>query len=515
MPKIVRRTALIGGVATALGVAGMSQATAAAPAPAPSTAARVRRAVDLLDGVVHRTQAITTIPGVAVGVIFCGKLIYAKGFGVRKVGSAAKVDAKTVFQLASVSKPISSTALSAAVSKGLFEWSDPIRKGLPGLTLADPWISDHVTLADMYSHRSGLPEHVGDILEDLGYSRSQIFSRLRLLPLGPFRLQYDYTNYGLTAAGISAAAQTGQSFEAFAQSQLFGPLGMTSTSATFADLQKRTNRAALHRKIKGVWKPNLSFNLDRQAPAGGISSDILDLAKWVTMLLAQGKYNGKTIVDKAEILEMWKPQSVRQPAAEIGGPTGFYGLGWNIDNDATGKLLIQHSGAFGTGAGTNVLLSPATDLAIIALTNGSPVGLPEAINRIFLDEVEFGKPTQDWLKLFMDAFSQMDPDQTNYNVPPKVFKPARSLSRYVGTYRNAYWGDLTVSLTHGTLLFTIGPENMVFSLTHYTGDEFFFITRGESATGESGALFGGGPGNTKTLKISAWNEGGLGTFVRA
>src|SRR5205807_9325496 len=103
--------------------------------------------------------------------------------------------------------------------------------------LADPWVSSHVTIADMFSHRSGLPDHAGDLLEDLGYSQDQIIERLRLEPLGAFRLQYAYTNYGLTEAGEAAASQVGQTWPELAQKMIFGPLAMTSSSFRFADLQ--------------------------------------------------------------------------------------------------------------------------------------------------------------------------------------------------------------------------------------------------------------------------------------
>jgi CubicO group peptidase (beta-lactamase class C family) len=506
--------------AAILGAAGLTAAdlsgnAVAAPPAGEITPTGVQYAVSQLTHIIDADQAATGIPGLAAAVVYDGKVVYAKGFGVREVGKPAKVDTNTVFQLASVSKPITSTVISAAATKGKLSWDEPVRQGLPTFTLKSPYVSTNVTLADMYSHRSGLPDHAGDLLEDLGYSQSAIFNKLRQEPLTPFRTEWAYTNYGLTAAGESAANVTGQSFEQFAQNLLFEPLGMTSTSTTFAALSSRTDRAALHKKINGVWTPNLSFDVDRQAPAGGVSSSVNDLTKWVTMLLNQGTYNGQRIVDVNDLLRVWNPNIVSAPASTVGGGSGFYGLGWNVTYDATNQLTVDHSGAFSTGAATNVLLLPSSKLGIITLTNGFPVGLPEAINRSFVDDAKYGHQTRDWLAIFQNAYAGLDQLNDQYDTPPKVVSPARPLSDYTGIYNSTYWGPITVSEQNGKLSFVAGPAQERFALIHYTGDVFYFVTRGESQSGQSGMTFaGGGSGKASRVTVQAWDASKLGTFTR-
>lgn len=509
-------------VAGLVALAGCTAPVAPAPAgsPPPATAApgaitedSVKAGVGALDGIVNAGMTATGIPGVAVAVVHQGEVVYAKGFGLREVGKPEAVDTGTVFQLASVSKSISSTVIAAAVKQGKVAWDVPVQKFRPGFTLSDPWVGSHVTVADMFSHRSGLPDHAGDILEDLGYQQDQIIERLRFLPLEPFREAYEYTNYGLTAAGETVAAATGVAWPDLAQQELFGPLGMTSTSFRFADLQKRSDRAALHVQVNGAWKPDLTFDPDRQAPAGGATSSVDDLAKWMTMLLG----GGAPVLDEASLLTIWQPHSVRQPAEHIGDRTGFYGLGWNIDTGAGGRVTVQHSGAFAHGAGTNVLLVPGEQLGIVSLTNGYPVGLPEAINNGFLDQVENGKQTRDWVALFKKAFDTVEgrPDPTDYSKPPATVAPTQAATAYTGTYHSDFWGDLVVREGSGGLEFTIGPGGLVFPLSHYTGDTFFFTQQGESATGTSGLVFGGSPGRAGTLTVNAWNvPAGPGVFTR-
>jgi CubicO group peptidase (beta-lactamase class C family) len=179
---------------------------------APIPAGRIPAAVARLDSIIEGVLAETGVPGLAAAVVHDGQVLYAKGFGVRDVNTLAPVDAATVFRLASVSKPLSSTVVAGAVGKGAMKWTDPVVAQLPSFALADPYVTAHVTYADLFSHTSGLPDHAGDLLEDLGYDQAYILNRLRLEPLEPLRAEYAYTNFGLTAAAEAAAAAAGRSW---------------------------------------------------------------------------------------------------------------------------------------------------------------------------------------------------------------------------------------------------------------------------------------------------------------
>ena len=122
------------------------------------------------------------VPGMSIAIVSGGKPIYLKGFGVPKTGDQRQVSPDTVFQLASCSKPMTSTALAVLVGQGKIRWDDRITKVLPEFSVSDPWVTDHLTYRDMLSHHSGLPGFAGDVLEDLGYDRATILGRLRHLP---------------------------------------------------------------------------------------------------------------------------------------------------------------------------------------------------------------------------------------------------------------------------------------------------------------------------------------------
>ena len=187
----------------------------------------------------------TGVPGVAVAIVYRDKVVYLKGFGVRKAGECAPVNADH-FQLASMSKPISSTVVASVVAWTGAELGRQNRRPRSRLKLSDPAVTEQVTIRDLLSHRSGLPTSAGDMLEDLGF-RGPILHQMRLLPLPfPFRKEFHYSNFGYTEGAIAASKALRIQWEDLANQRLFQPLGMTSTSYRWSDYRDALNKAAIH-----------------------------------------------------------------------------------------------------------------------------------------------------------------------------------------------------------------------------------------------------------------------------
>ncbi|MFF8387078.1 serine hydrolase [Streptomyces kanasensis] len=478
----------------------------------------VDAAVDRLDGVVRDAMRRTGVPGVAVGVVHDDEVLYLKGFGVRKAGAEGRVGPDTVFQLASVSKPVASTVVAAAVGENTVAWDDPVAKHSPGFALKDPWVTRHVTLADLFSHRSGLPDHAGDLLEDLGYDRPYILEHLRYEPLDPFRASYAYTNFGLTEAAVAVARAAGTSWEKLSADKLYRPLGMDSTSSSFTDYEKAGNKAVTHVKQGDTWQAEFVRDADAQSPAGGASSTVRDMTKWLRLQLGNGKFEGRQVIDSDALDETHLPHVVSEPPHAPAGRTGFYGLGWNVSYDDQGRLKLGHSGAFAMGAATNVTLLPSEDLGIVVLTNGEPVGVPEAIASTFLDTAQTGGPTVDWLTFIgpiLQQAAQGARSETDYAKTPPRPAPARADSAYTGTYANDFYGPMTVSTQGDDLIMQLGPKKQRFTLRHYDGDTFSHRTTGENAVGLSGVTFSvGSNGRADKVRVENLDTTGLGTFTR-
>ncbi|WP_175410267.1 serine hydrolase [Streptomyces sp. TRM64462] len=498
----------------------LSQAPPAQPPPRLAER-QVRTAVGQLDGLVGGLMRRTGVPGVAVSVVHRGEVIHQKGYGVRRVGEPDKVDADTVFALASLSKPLASTVVAGVVGRDeKVAWDDPVVEHDPGFALRDPWVSERVTIEDLFAHRSGLPDHAGDLLEDLGYDQAYILRHLREQPLAPFRATYAYTNMGLTAAAVAVARARGTTWEALSSDVLYKPLGMDSTSSRFADYEKAGNKAALHVPgARGVWRAEHTRDADAQSPAGGASSTVRDMGEWMKLQLADGEAGGRRVVDAEALNRTRLPHSLSRPARAPAGRSGFYGLGWNVDYDDEGRLKLSHSGAFNLGAATAVALLPSEGLGIVVLTNGRPIGVPETVTSAFLDIAQHGRQTVDWWTLANEAFQSLDAAErsdTDYTKPPSDAAPPKPASVYEGTYANPYYGPLTVRAgADGRLVMELGPRPTRFRLFPYDGDTFSYESTGENAAGRFGVTFTTASGaQASKVVVENLDRTGLGTFTR-
>jgi len=481
-------------------------------------ASRVAAGVARLDEIIEEVLAATGVPGMAASVVHRSELLYAKGFGVRNVRTGAPVDPRTVFHLASVSKSLSSTVVAGLVGHKRVRWTDPIVRYLPKFALVDRYVTRNVTIADMFSHTSGLPDHAGDLLEDLGYDRAYILRALRLEPLSSFRSTYAYTNFGLTAGAVAAAAAAGSDWATIADRVLFRPLGMNASSYRYSDFRTRSNRAAMHVRVNGRWLQKYARNADPEAPAGGASSNAIDLARWMALRLADGRWGGRQLISSSALMSAATPHAVSSAPASLASRAGFYGLGTGVGTDYSGRTRLSHSGGFNQGAATSYVLLPDQQLGIAVLTNGMPIGVPESVTAYFMDLVIGGAIENNWLALFGRVFSAMyiNPSKLAGKTRPKHPKPAHPLGFYVGRYTNSYYGPIRVVARGSSLHVLIGPKPTDYRLEHWSGNLFAFFPVGENALGISAATFGSRRGGKRatSLTLEYYDTDGLGTFTR-
>ena len=313
----------------------------AAPEESHVTSEQVMLAVQEVEKLAQKQIDQNAVPGLAIAVVFQDKVVYAKGFGVRDVNTKAPVDADTVFQLASVSKPIGSTVVAELVGEGKITWDSKLSALDPTFEMFDPWVTREITVRDMYAHRSGLPDHAGDLLEDIGFTRAEILFRLRYQrPDSSFRSHYAYTNFGMTEGAIAAVKPYRLEWEDACAQKLYKPLGMTSTSSRYADFIARQNKALGHVLVDGKWVQKFKRDPDAQSPTGGVSSSVNDVAKWIRLQLADGKFDGKQIVSEKPLAETHRPEMLTGFNPFTNMPT-FYGLGWNVSYDQQGRLRLE------------------------------------------------------------------------------------------------------------------------------------------------------------------------------
>jgi CubicO group peptidase (beta-lactamase class C family) len=490
---------------------------------APSGNSRVQAAVSQIDEFAEQARASFGVPGMAIAIVHHDKILHLKGYGLRKAGRPETVDSDTVFPLASVSKPLASTVMAALAGHGLFRWDEPLIRYDSSFKLSDADATRLLTPRDLFCHRSGLASHAGDLLEDIGFTRDEIVYRLRHLPIdGRFRNQYAYTNFGLSVAAFAAAMSAHASWEDLADSQLFKPAGMQSSSYRHADYLARTNRAWLHVEADGEYVAKHDRDPDAQSPAGGASASVRDLARWLQLHLNDGLLDGRRLIPAATLRETRSAQIQVTSAAESpSGRAEYYALGWGFNLDSEGRQRNNHSGAFALGASTCVQLAPDQGLGIVVLTNGWPVGLPETVATTFMELALDGAVSRDWLTLFSEGIrAQMEADfkgPTDYTVPPAQPLPAQSASVYVGSYANAYYDKISVLEQAGKLSLLLGPQRDAYPMRYWSGDRFVFQPAGENAVETSGVIFttSGHPGDrAERVRIEYLDQNGEGDFVR-
>ena len=238
----------------------------------------------------------------------------------------------------------------------------------------------------------------------------------------------------------------------------------------------------------------------------------------MALKLANGKARGRRLIDPTALLEADTPRSVSSPPASSASRTGFYGFGTDVGYDYSGRARVSHSGAFAQGAATNYILLPDQQLGIMVLTNGMPIGAPEAVAQYFMDLVIGGAIENDWLDLYQQAFAAgfINPSKLSGKTPPAHPKPAHPAQFYVGKYTNDYYGPIKVVARGFSLHMLIGPKPTDYPLEHWNGNLFAFFPVGENALGISAATFRSGPGGHRatSLTLEYYDTTGLGTFTR-
>lgn len=454
-----------------------------------------------LDQQIERGMADWEIPGLAIAVVKEGEIVYAKGFGVKKRGSADPVNEHTLFGIASVSKNITAAALAILVDEGKITWDTPIVEVIPWFALSDPWVTSQVTVRDALTHRVGIGRMIGNRLQFMsGHSRDELIRQLRYMDFQePFRSSFVYSNMLYSVAGQVIEYASGQTWDEFLKLRLFEPIGMQSNTSITA-LDTARNAAWPHQYIEGEVLPIQRRNWDNAGPAGGINASVTDVAKWMMMQLGEpGVYKGKRLVSAEQMREIHKPQNVL-PSATPYGPQASYGLGWNI-LDHEGKRVLSHGGAT-DGFNTAAYLVPELELGIVVVGN-SFNQLGDALAYTIID-ANLGVSGNDWFDRYLSGYQRTFARakalrQEIHDARIMDTNPTLPLEQYVGRYASDAYDSVEVKLgENGLELHFWGQEGLVADLTHWHYDtyraewrnpaqreEFAFFTLGKSGKPEA------------------------------
>ncbi len=459
------------------------------------------------------------VPGIAVGVVKDGKLIHAKGYGVRSLRSMKKVDENTLFGIASNSKAFTTAALGTLVDEKKIKWDDKVTDYIPGFKLYDPYVTSEFTIRDLVTHRSGLGLGAGDLMmfpDSSNFTREEIIHNLRYLkPVSAFRTKYDYDNLLYIVAGEVIAKASGRSWEDYIESKFLQPLGMTATAVSMKRVKDKSNMIDPHAPVNGKVEA-LTIDWSETAnAAGGLVSNITDLSKWIIAQMNHGKYgNGKQLFSDEVHEEMWTPQTVIPARAAPPYNTHFasYGLGWFL-SDVKGYKQVTHTGGL-AGVVTQITLLPELNLGIIVLTNQQSGAAFTAITNTIKDSY-LNIPPTDRVKQMHDRVLQGEAeakkitDQISKDIEAQqkaaVAKPA--LSSFTGTYRDPWFGDVAIAMENGKMRMNcLRSPRLRGDMSFYKGNTFIVKWDDRSFDADAYAMFStdmdGKPSGIKMKAIS-------------
>jgi CubicO group peptidase (beta-lactamase class C family) len=432
-----------------------------------------------LNAYVVKSMKEHKVPGLAIGVVHKGEIVFQQGYGKEKLGEDNRVNTSSMFGIASLSKAFTTMAVGMLVDEGKLNWNDKVVTHLPDWRLYNDTVTQMMTIEDLLSHRCGLKTFDGDLLwYGTNYSREEIITRIRHLPPSyNFRDGFGYQNIMYITAGEVIEKVSGMTWDQFIDQRIFKPLGMNKTNTSITKYKDIQNVAYPH--LKAIPQPLLNY--DNSGATAAINSNVVDMQKWIQFLLANGIWEGDTLIDRSTLRKIWSvhnPLPVGSWDEKNGTHFKGYGLGWFL-MDYDGVKVIHHGGGL-PGYITKLALVPEEDLGIIVMTNDMSsvsTALMYKIVDLFTEKPE----QRDWSGEFAGYAAKRDSlDKVKMAKQDQERKtdtqPSLEKDKFVGTYEDPYYGKATIKMEgkgrKGRLVVSLLPAEKLFTsnMEHWEND---------------------------------------------
>jgi CubicO group peptidase (beta-lactamase class C family) len=453
-------------------------ATLATPLPAQRPRVSDLRA---LDAYVARAVRDWQVPGLAIAVVHGDSVVFARGYGVRALGTADSVTPHTLFANASTTKAFTALGVALMVDAGKLAWDDPVTRYLPEFVLRDPYVTREITLRDLLSHKVGFgdPDYLWYGVDD---DYATILRRLRFVdPESSFRSHYAYNNVTYATAGVIAGKVYGRGWDALVRERILEPLGMHETVTEGHDLADGADVASPHDLVHDTLRviPDVGRLADPIAPAGAMYSSVLDMARWIRFLLDDGRVGDSALVKSETLAELFRPQTIIPTASFY--PTAqrtlphftAYGMGWFLQ-DYRGEFAAFHTGSI-DGTVAIVGLLPERKVGVVVFANRDHAELRHALMlRVF--DLYLGGPPRDWSAELKTMYDSVDAEAAARRTALEAkrvpdTRPSLALERYAGTYADSTRGSVAITLAGDHLVFARSPF-LTADLEHWHFDTF-------------------------------------------
>lgn len=434
-----------------------------------------------LDAYINNAMQQFGQPGLAVGIVQNGQLIWSKGYGSPDLSGNGKVTENTVFTAASISKAFTACAIGLLVDEGKLSFDDAVVKHLPEFRTADPFVTANMTIKDLLSHRAGWITFDGDLLwYGTDYSPEEILRRHANEPLTyGFREKFGYSNLMYIAASELIERVSGKDWDTFVTERILKPLQMTRTTVETDDLKKMQDVALPHvpdrEKGSGV-KSMAHQQLKGADGATGINTSVVDLAKWDAMWMNEGKIGEKEFLKERTWITLTTPHlnfPVSPAEAADGKHYDGAALGW-FTEDRYGAKIITHSGGL-PGFILNHAVVPEKDFAVIALGNGESYSVFAITDKVLDMYLGTGKadPVADMMPR-VKARDERNAKRLEQRNTSRVngTSPSAPAEKIAGSYMDKIYGECTIEVKNGKPVLTFTPAKDLFTgeLEHWHYD---------------------------------------------
>lgn len=406
------------------------------------------------------------LPGMAMGVIVDGKVVYTRVAGELVAGTNQKIDNDSLFKIASNSKAMTTALLARLVEAGKLRWEDPVTRHLPDFKMNDPWVTQQIQVRDLLIHNTGLREGAGDLMlwpAPNSFTRADILAGLAYLkPQQSFRSQYAYDNLMYVVAGEVAAAAGGASYEELMRREIFEPLGMTRCQVGAWDRDMVGNVAQPHMRQGDDNVPIRSdgkhIPLDTAAAAGGIRCSLNDMLTWMRVWLGDElkTITGTTWLSSTQRRILWSahtpmPLSQRQRSWD-GSHINAYGYGWRL-SDVDGSWRVAHTGTL-AGMYSAVNLFPDHKAGFVFMINGDGSKARTVLNSALAKLITSPDDLRsiDWyageLERNEETATSKPPD-TSARTPETV----HNMASWLGIYRDPWFGEVSICDRNEQIIF--------------------------------------------------------------
>lgn len=439
-----------------------------APTPAESV-----KALAGIDRVIEQALREQKVPGASVGVAVGDSVVLLKGYGWRDAEKRLPMTPDTLIPIASVTKQFTVAAVGTFVRRGKLDWDKPIRNYLPEFRLADDVATLRATPRDLATHRIGLPRH-DPLWLGTPLTREQLYGRLQYLAFSSdLRTRFQYNNLMFMTAGYLVGRLAGSSWEEALRASIFEPLRMSRSGFSLQALEADPDHASAYQLDEaGKLIGDKHEAAEAIGPAGSIDSTARDLTSYLRMMLAQGTFDGRRILDAADVKAMMQPQiPVSEPLMPEFGYTS-YGMGLFVQT-YRGVQTAQHGGNL-PGAATMVLMLPRERIGVVVLANRSGTMLRDGLPYEIVDRL-LGLRSAGLIARFAEIEKKalagtQAASSAGASERKTDTRPAHDLAAYAGRYMHPAYGLVTIEDTNHRL--TLGYNGFSTPLDHWHYEVF-------------------------------------------